>query len=109
MSNILFTTEQSNRNKDQAKGVAKKVPGKARGKVDKLVGSKREEIKGPSKQISGKVRKGVGDGKQYGAAKTRSAFSGKKNTKKRIDRKNNYPSQKEEFERLLKDALQAKY
>ena len=51
-------------NKDQAKGVAKDVVGKAQEQAGKLVGSKEQQIKGLSKQVSGKVQKGVGDVKQ---------------------------------------------
>ena len=51
-------------NKDQVKGVAKKVAGKVQEEAGKLVGSKEQQIKGLSKQISGKVQKGAGDVKQ---------------------------------------------
>lgn len=51
-------------NKDQVKGVAKNVAGKAQEQVGKLVGSKEQQIKGLAKQISGEVQKAVGDVKQ---------------------------------------------
>ena len=51
-------------NKDQVKGVAKDVAGKAQQQAGKLVGSKEQQSKGLSKQIAGKVQKGVGDIKQ---------------------------------------------
>ena len=51
-------------NKDQVKGVAKEVVGKAQEQTGKLVGSKEQQIKGLSKQISGKAQKNVGDFKQ---------------------------------------------
>jgi uncharacterized protein YjbJ (UPF0337 family) len=48
-------------NKDQVKGVTKDIAGKVQEQAGKLVGSKEQQIKGLSKQISGKVQKGVGD------------------------------------------------
>lgn len=51
-------------NKDQVKGVAKEVTGKAQEKVGKLVGSKEQQIKGLAKQISGETQKNLGDVKQ---------------------------------------------
>ena len=51
-------------NKDQVKGVAKDVAGKAQEKAGKLVGSKEQQVKGLGKQISGKVQKGIGDTKE---------------------------------------------
>jgi uncharacterized protein YjbJ (UPF0337 family) len=51
-------------NKDQVKGVAKKVAGKVQQEAGKLVGSKEQQIKGLSKQISGKAQESVGDVKQ---------------------------------------------
>jgi uncharacterized protein YjbJ (UPF0337 family) len=51
-------------NKDQVKGVAKKVAGKVQEQAGKLVGSKDQQVKGLAKQISGNVQKGVGDVKQ---------------------------------------------
>ena len=51
-------------NKDQVKGVAKRVAGKVQEEAGKLVGSKEQQIKGLSKQITGKAQKGLGDVKQ---------------------------------------------
>jgi uncharacterized protein YjbJ (UPF0337 family) len=51
-------------NKDQVKGVAKDIAGKAQEEAGKLVGSKEQQVKGLSKQISGKAQKGLGDAKQ---------------------------------------------
>ena len=51
-------------NKDQVKGMAKDIAGKAQEEVGKLVGSKEQQVKGLSKQISGKAQKGLGDAKQ---------------------------------------------
>jgi uncharacterized protein YjbJ (UPF0337 family) len=56
--------EQSNMNKNQAKGTAKDVAGKIQEEAGKLVGSKEQQIKGLSKQISGKMQKGIGDVEQ---------------------------------------------
>jgi uncharacterized protein YjbJ (UPF0337 family) len=58
---VTPTTEQSNMNKNQVKGVAKDVEGKVQEQAGKLVGSKGQQIKGLSKQISGKMEKGTGD------------------------------------------------
>ena len=51
-------------NKDQVKGETKKVAGKIQEEAGKLVGSKEQQAKGLSKQITGGVQKGVGDAKQ---------------------------------------------
>ncbi len=51
-------------NKNQAKGVTKKVVGKVQEQTGKLIGSKKQQIKGLSKQIAGNVQKGVGDVEQ---------------------------------------------
>ena len=51
-------------NKDQVKGVTKQVVGKVQEQAGKLVGSKEQQVKGLSKQISGKVQESVGDVKQ---------------------------------------------
>ncbi len=51
-------------NKDQIKGTAKDVAGKAQEKAGRLVGSKEHETKGMEKQVEGKVQKGVGDVKE---------------------------------------------
>jgi len=51
-------------NKDQVKGMAKDIAGKAQEEAGKLVGSKEQQVKGLSKQISGKAQKGLGDAKQ---------------------------------------------
>lgn len=52
-------------NKDQVKGVAKNIAGKAQENVGKLVGSKEQQIKGIDKQISGKAEKNYGDAKEH--------------------------------------------
>jgi len=51
-------------NKDQVKGMAKDIAGKAQEEAGKLVGSKEQQVKGLSKQISGRVQKDIGDVKQ---------------------------------------------
>lgn len=48
-------------NKDQIKGTAKDITGKAQEKAGKVTGNADQEIKGQARQISGKVQKGVGD------------------------------------------------
>jgi uncharacterized protein YjbJ (UPF0337 family) len=51
-------------NKDQVKGAAKDIAGKAQEEAGKLVGSKEQQAKGLAKQVEGKVQKGVGDVKE---------------------------------------------
>jgi uncharacterized protein YjbJ (UPF0337 family) len=51
-------------NKDQVKGVAKDIAGKAQEKAGKLVGSKELQVKGLGKQISGQAEKSYGDAKE---------------------------------------------
>ena len=51
-------------NKDQVQGVAKDIAGKVQEQAGKLVGSEEQQFKGRSRQISGRIQKGVGDAKQ---------------------------------------------
>jgi len=51
-------------NKDQVKGVAKEIAGKAQEGAGKLVGSKKQQAKGLVKQIAGKAEKNYGDAKE---------------------------------------------
>jgi uncharacterized protein YjbJ (UPF0337 family) len=51
-------------NKDQVKGTAKDVAGKAQEGAGKLVGSEEQQAKGLAKQGEGKLQKGVGDAKE---------------------------------------------
>ena len=51
-------------NKDQVKGVTKDIAGKVQQDVGKLVGSKEQQAKGLHKQVEGKVEKAVGDTKE---------------------------------------------
>ena len=51
-------------NKDQVKGVTKDIAGKVQQDVGKLVGSKEQQAKGLQKQVEGKVEKAVGDTKE---------------------------------------------
>jgi uncharacterized protein YjbJ (UPF0337 family) len=51
-------------NKDQVKGIAKNIAGKAQEQAGKLVGSKEQQAKGLSNQLSGKIQKEVGDVKE---------------------------------------------
>ena len=48
-------------NKDQVKGAAKDVAGKAQQKAGELTGSEKQQIKGVKNQVKGKVQQGVGD------------------------------------------------
>ena len=50
-------------NKDQVKGKAKDIAGKAQQKVGEWTGNEKEQAKGIGKQVEGKVQKGVGDAK----------------------------------------------
>jgi len=51
-------------NKDQVKGKAKDIAGKAQEKAGDLVGSEEQRIKGLAKQGEGKIQKGYGDAKE---------------------------------------------
>ena len=51
-------------NKDQVKGTAKDIAGKAQEKAGKLVGSKEQQAKGLAKQVEANAQKGVGDVKE---------------------------------------------
>lgn len=51
-------------NKDQVKGKAKDLVGKAQQEAGKLIGSKEQQAKGLKKQVSGKMQKSVGDAKE---------------------------------------------
>jgi uncharacterized protein YjbJ (UPF0337 family) len=48
-------------NKDQVKGAAKQVAGKAQEKGGKLVKNRKQQVKGAAKQAAGKVQKSYGD------------------------------------------------
>jgi uncharacterized protein YjbJ (UPF0337 family) len=48
-------------NKDQVKGTAKDIAGKAQQKAGELTGSEKQQIKGVKNQAEGKIQKGVGD------------------------------------------------
>jgi uncharacterized protein YjbJ (UPF0337 family) len=50
-------------NKDQVKGTATDIAGKAQEKLGDITGSKEQQAKGLAKQGKGKVQKGFGDAK----------------------------------------------
>lgn len=50
-------------NKDQVKGEAKDLAGKAQEKIGKATGSTEHQAKGLAKQAEGKIQKGYGDAK----------------------------------------------
>lgn len=51
-------------NKDQVKGGAKDIAGKAQEKLGEATDNRSQQAKGMAKQVEGKVQKGVGDVKQ---------------------------------------------
>lgn len=51
-------------NKDQAKGAAKDVAGKAQKEIGKATGNTDQQAKGEARQAEGKVQKAVGNVKQ---------------------------------------------
>lgn len=51
-------------NKEQVKGTAKDLAGKAQQKAGELIDSKEQQAKGLAKQIEGKAEKAVGDVKE---------------------------------------------
>ena len=50
-------------NKDQVKGAAKDIAGKAQQKAGELTGSDKQQVKGLKNQAEGKIQKGVGNAK----------------------------------------------
>jgi uncharacterized protein YjbJ (UPF0337 family) len=48
-------------NRNQVKGTAKDIAGKAQEKVGQMTGSTSQQIKGVGKQMEGKIQKGIGD------------------------------------------------
>ena len=50
-------------NKDQVKGALKEAGGKVQDTAGKMVGSKEQQAKGVSTQVTGRVQKNVGDAK----------------------------------------------
>ena len=50
-------------NRDQAKGHAKDIAGKARQKVGAMTGSRKQQAKGMAQRAAGKAQKAVGDAK----------------------------------------------
>ena len=51
-------------NRDQVKGVTKNIAGKVQQEVGKLVGSKQQQVKGLNKQIAGNSEKTYGDAQE---------------------------------------------
>ena len=51
-------------NKDQVKGVSKDIAGKVQEGVGKAVDSKEQQVKGLAKQVEGKTQKGFGDARE---------------------------------------------
>jgi uncharacterized protein YjbJ (UPF0337 family) len=51
-------------NKDQVKGASKEVAGKVQKNVGEAVGSTEHQAKGLAKEAEGKVQKNVGDAKE---------------------------------------------
>ena len=51
-------------NRDQVKGVAKKIAGKVQQKAGNLVGSDAHQAKGLARQVSGSAQKTYGDVKE---------------------------------------------
>ena len=48
-------------NKDQVKGTAEKVKGKANETIGRVTGNTKQEVKGDIQQAAGRARKNVGD------------------------------------------------
>jgi len=51
-------------NRDQVKGTAKDIGGKAQRKFGEVTGSTDQQVKGIAKQVEGKVQRGAGDAEQ---------------------------------------------
>jgi uncharacterized protein YjbJ (UPF0337 family) len=56
--------EETEVNKDQVKGSAKQLAGKAQEKAGKLTKSRKQQVKGAAKQAAGKVQKTYGDARE---------------------------------------------
>ena len=50
--------------KNQVKGTANDVAGKAQQKIGEVTGSASQQVKGVGKQTQGKIQKGVGDAEE---------------------------------------------
>jgi len=48
-------------NKDQVKGTAKDLEGRAQRKIGAVTGDVSQQVKGAAKQVAGKIQKGVGN------------------------------------------------
>ncbi|MEP7205612.1 MAG: CsbD family protein [Casimicrobiaceae bacterium] len=48
-------------NRDQVKGTAKDIEGKAQRELGKATGDVGDQIKGAGKQVEGKIQKGIGN------------------------------------------------
>jgi uncharacterized protein YjbJ (UPF0337 family) len=59
---LRFSTEVR-MNKDQVKGKAGDMAGKAQQKVGEMTGDKEQQAKGLGKQVKGKAQEGLGDAK----------------------------------------------
>ena len=58
-------------NKDQVKGESKDIAGKVQEEAGKAGGSAGQQVKGLAKQVEGKVQKGFGDAKEAVKGTTR--------------------------------------
>ena len=52
-------------NKDQVKGKAKEIAGKAQQKTGEIIDSDEQQAKGLAKQVEGKAQKSLGDAKEF--------------------------------------------
>jgi uncharacterized protein YjbJ (UPF0337 family) len=61
---VLTLQESPHVNKDQVKGKAADIAGKAQEKLGDITGSQEQQAKGLAKQVKGKAQKGFGDAKE---------------------------------------------
>jgi uncharacterized protein YjbJ (UPF0337 family) len=61
---VLTLQESPHVNKDQVKGKATDIAGKAQEKLGDITGSEEQQAKGLAKQVKGKAQKGFGDAKE---------------------------------------------
>jgi uncharacterized protein YjbJ (UPF0337 family) len=61
---FVIAHQEISMNKDQVKGAAKDIAGKAQEKAGELTGSEKQQLKGLKKQGEGKIQQGVGDVKE---------------------------------------------
>jgi uncharacterized protein YjbJ (UPF0337 family) len=58
---VMTDVKEHTMNRNQIKGAAKNIAGKAQQKVGELTGDRAQQVKGIAKQVEGKVQRGAGN------------------------------------------------